>query len=409
MLKSTKINIGCGMAYRSGYLNLDSNQHSGVDLVASAEFLPLRNEIVDYIESYQVIEHFGQVTAEKVLMEWWRILRPGESLAIETVDIQGSINLVRAKNSQKIMRWLYGVEEPGMIHNRSYTFLELTDLLKKVGFTSLKRKRPQGVWQTGAMRLECAKSDNTAHYRVLNGIRNRIIDFCERHQSIYWDIQNALGQHLVESFEPQELILDVFVISPVLGSWIVDELAEKSILTASERDKWLQVANFLKSINFPGILANILMEFSRRPKEQIEAFISVRKLAKESIRAVCHNEKRTIEKIKTQPSQNDIKLFLPWEIEQRSLGYATEGIRLVAHGKVKLAVKSFVKSSKLNSDNLLAYWNLGRLHRILGNLERSEQAYKLACTLSNRKDLQEEIRSSKIVQYAVELQDVYSQ
>lgn len=403
-----KISIGCGLAYKSGLLNLDSNPESPADIIASAEFLPLRDSSCEYVESFQTIEHFGLVTAEKILIEWWHIMAPGGTLAIETVDLASSISNLRGNNPKGASSWLYGVEEMGMTHGRCYSFPEFKALLKKLGFVSIRKEKPQGVWQTGAMKITCVKSPKTHHWRFINRLRSRIIQLLERHQTLYLDIQNTLERHFAEDFNPQEFIIDALVISPDLGVLIIEELRLGDFLDTSEKKKWQSVAGFLNKVQFPGILASVLMGLSRKPREQQSAFLSVRKLGKEAIRAVCGNEMKAIDRLKAQEALNGVSFFCLWEIEQLALSYAAKAVRQFSRGNLVAAVRLFIVSSKLNSDNLWAYWNLARLHRLLGNPDRAKMAYNLASTVTTRKELQEEATSSERFNFPVEMSHVYT-
>ena len=219
------------MAYKRNHLNIDSSRDSVADLIASVEFLPFKEASCERVESYQTIEHFGIVTAEKILMEWWRVLVPGRMLCIETVDIISSANRFVKKESLEDLDWLYGVEEPGMMHGRCFSFSELKNLLKKVGFVSINRKKNLGVWQTGAMRVESNKSMKKLYFRVFNQIRSQVIDLLDHHQSLYRDIESILCRHFVKNFEPEKLIIDAIIISPGLGSLIIEKLVERNIST----------------------------------------------------------------------------------------------------------------------------------------------------------------------------------
>lgn len=335
-------------------------------------------------------------------------MAPGGTLVIETVDLASSLRNLRGNNPKEGSAWLFGVEEMGLSHGRCYSFPEFKALLKKVGFVSIRKRKPQGVWQTGAMRITCAKSPEPHHWRFFNRVRSRMIQRLERHQTLYLDIQNTLERHFAEDFNPQEFIIDALVISPDLGALIIEELLRGNFLNSTEEKKWQQVADFLNKVQFPGILASVLMDLSRKPRDQHTAFLSVRKLGKEAIRAVCGNETQVIERLKAQEALAGVSFFCLWEIEQLALSYAAKAVQQFSRGNLSAAVRLFVVSSKLNSDNLWAYWNLARLHRILGNPDRAKMAYNLANTVTARKDLQTEATSSERLNFPVEMSHVYT-
>lgn len=71
-----KLNLGCGMDIRKGYINCDITNHEGVDKVVSLEKkLQFKDNSVDEILCKYVLEHL--VTSPlKVLREFHRVLKP---------------------------------------------------------------------------------------------------------------------------------------------------------------------------------------------------------------------------------------------------------------------------------------------------------------------------------------------
>lgn len=75
-----KLNLGCGLAYRPGCLNIDSSERSVADVVADVSELPHGDNTVDEIEAMQLIEYFDLVHCRYVLAEWYRVLVPSGRL-----------------------------------------------------------------------------------------------------------------------------------------------------------------------------------------------------------------------------------------------------------------------------------------------------------------------------------------
>ena len=90
MGKSIKLNLGCGKAIRSDYINIDLEDWSKkCDLVADARDLHMfEDESVSEIFSHALLEHIPPWDTIATLAEWHRILEPGGSIQIEVPDLE---------------------------------------------------------------------------------------------------------------------------------------------------------------------------------------------------------------------------------------------------------------------------------------------------------------------------------
>jgi len=79
------VNVGSG-SNDYGVINIDIEPMPGVDLVASAEALPLRNDCCHGYILQAVLEHVGD--ADRTLREAYRVLAPGGSILIEVPFMQ---------------------------------------------------------------------------------------------------------------------------------------------------------------------------------------------------------------------------------------------------------------------------------------------------------------------------------
>ena len=81
-MAKTKLNVGCGVDYRDGFINIDgSDRLPRVDLVLdfsrdelTSHFKP---ESVDFILSNDIIEHLFHWQAVRMLTNFFTILKPG--------------------------------------------------------------------------------------------------------------------------------------------------------------------------------------------------------------------------------------------------------------------------------------------------------------------------------------------
>ena len=60
MDEKTRLNLGCGIIYKPGYINIDI-YGSVEDVTSNANDLPFISNSVDEIEAYHLIEHFDYI------------------------------------------------------------------------------------------------------------------------------------------------------------------------------------------------------------------------------------------------------------------------------------------------------------------------------------------------------------
>ncbi len=76
--EAIRLNLGCGYALQSGYVNIDNRAEVNPDLVCDVlEGLPYDDNSVDEVRAFDFLEHIpiGQVV--NVISEIWRVLKPG--------------------------------------------------------------------------------------------------------------------------------------------------------------------------------------------------------------------------------------------------------------------------------------------------------------------------------------------
>ena len=84
-----KLNLGCQIHHFPGWTNVDivgDDPNIQVEINAPAEKLPIENDSVDFIYAGHLVEHYYPDTLKLALAEWYRVLRPGGTLAILTPD-----------------------------------------------------------------------------------------------------------------------------------------------------------------------------------------------------------------------------------------------------------------------------------------------------------------------------------
>ena len=135
-----KVNLACGHFSQAGYLNIDL-YNPKADLIADVKSLPLEDNSVDEALAIHILEHFDYFGGWVALQEWYRILKPGGRIIIESPDLLGIckkfINLSEQERP-RLYSHIYGYPwEEGQAHKFAYTKTQLTWTLKTVGFKSV--------------------------------------------------------------------------------------------------------------------------------------------------------------------------------------------------------------------------------------------------------------------------------
>ena len=108
-----KLNLGCGIDIKSGWINLDSVAIPGVDVVHDIEKLPLPfgNEAFDEILAQDVLEHVDYIP---VLKDLHRILKTGGALHIRVPHFTSKNNFVDPTHKKlfSVNTWDFFVTSP---------------------------------------------------------------------------------------------------------------------------------------------------------------------------------------------------------------------------------------------------------------------------------------------------------
>lgn len=137
-----KLNLGCGLDYREGYVNVDLHHSHKVDLVSDVSWLKeIEDSSCSQAVAQDVLEHMPRAMAETALREWNRVLKINGRVRIRVpglVELSGllssSSNQTYAKQ-ERLIHFLYGTQGyEGDFHLNGFTRLTLKHDLEKAGF-----------------------------------------------------------------------------------------------------------------------------------------------------------------------------------------------------------------------------------------------------------------------------------
>lgn len=147
-LPKLKLHLACGHDYQQDYINVDLYPTDGARTDAQFDVikLPYADNTVDEIRAFHIIEHFDWFQGQRTLEEWFRVLKPGGRLWLETPDFLTSCDAF-VKGSPEFKNMLYGhffamPWIPGQTHKFLFTEDQLRMQLQWAGFKNTNRLPP---------------------------------------------------------------------------------------------------------------------------------------------------------------------------------------------------------------------------------------------------------------------------
>lgn len=172
-----KINLGCGLAVTTGWVNIDGSLNALVSTLPRplhrlayrmtganryysedeycrllrdhyfihhdlAYSIPLADGVADFVYSSHFLEHLFRKDGEKLLMESFRVLKPGGTVRVVVPDLEHTLLLYAAGEKDKMLSDNFFVEDDDSYyarHKYMYDFDMLADALKRVGFYDIRR------------------------------------------------------------------------------------------------------------------------------------------------------------------------------------------------------------------------------------------------------------------------------
>ena len=137
-----RINLGCGLDKREGFLNIDINASGDPDLVCDITNLQsLPSAYFEYAIAQDVLEHIQRLKIRNTLKEWNRILKIGGVLELQLPNVVGLLTLLTKKENkspimqEKLLQCLFGTQGyVGDFHYFGFTDILIKSLLESTGF-----------------------------------------------------------------------------------------------------------------------------------------------------------------------------------------------------------------------------------------------------------------------------------
>lgn len=137
-----KLHLGCGKKYLKGFVHVDLLKYDHIDFIAPIDDLHFaKNSSVEMIYASHVLEHVGRNSYEKVLDEWYRVLKPKGILRVAVPDFGACVqNYLATENLSELLGLLTGGQKDEHdYHKMIFDEKLLTNSLIKSGFKEVKK------------------------------------------------------------------------------------------------------------------------------------------------------------------------------------------------------------------------------------------------------------------------------
>ena len=388
-----KLNIGCGLEYKKGYVNIDAFDNTVSDRLMSATNLEFDNQTFSHVACIQLLEHLGAAKSIYALSEIYRVLKQGGSFLLETPDLVSSFkSFIKGdeNNRKMIMNWIYGLDMPGMSHKYGFPKELLERMLHEAGFIDIEivQLKPKSIHPS--LRATCKKG-NSRVYQVISQFRKALVE--EKQVNL---------DHQVEVIEKEVLIQELVqltlnagttlgerylktiveassICSPKIGRVFLDCISESELTTQDEIRDYVETLEKLDSMNFVNVLMHIFSELPIRPGQQSESYASVLKLGKQIVGKFIAKDQSAIDKItntsKKIQNYGNNDFFSSVGLEIMSNKQLALGLKAFGLDQIDNATKFIHDAIRLNRDSITAFWNLARISVLNQNTESALQYY----------------------------------
>jgi predicted SAM-dependent methyltransferase len=131
-----KLHVGCGKRFIEGYIHIDLMDYPHIDYKTSVDNLSMfKDNSVDVIYACHLLEHFKRGETEKVLKEWYRVLKKGGILRISVPDFRQIVKIYQQYDLNTILGPVMGRQDYQYnFHYMIFDFETLSHFLTTVGF-----------------------------------------------------------------------------------------------------------------------------------------------------------------------------------------------------------------------------------------------------------------------------------
>ena len=381
-----KLNLGCGIYYKPGYINIDMFESEIADEIADIRHLKYDENSVDEIEASHIIEHFDVITLPFLIAEWFRLLKPNGRLVIEAPNFnRGYLKLLTEKNMKKrnTLRFLYGVDLPGNTHKIGLTPKFLRNILISTGFINLNSVKPKSFKDQKSFRIQAQKPEKISlldKKGLITTFRSRIYNDFKEFDVLFLDSVERNCISVIENqydYDNREFFSMKNIVSMVAIFALFNAKIAKILLSLLPKVRTqtinTNILDYLEKINSPTIFLTLWKKWNKGDGELYLKFVRFQEYWTKRISKFLNSNDNFSDTFAylSNIQREDCDYFSLDLIEIKSSKLTNLGIKSFANKEYKKSYTFFKKSLKFVPNISLNNWNLARLSILL-----DERKYK---------------------------------
>lgn len=266
-----KLNIGCGLKYKKGYINIDAYDDTVADVIMNTCNLNYDDDSIDLIESFQLVENLGYMNTILAIGEWFRVLKTHSSIVIECHDVDKAFELYLNTNdhTQKalILNWIFGIIPEHNEHKFCFPSGLLRKLFIEAGFVDIMEKYHDKVFGVPSYTFIAKKPlDPNPNYLLIHKLRKRCFEELNLFKSknilnYQLDFEKSVLGHVID-FTPRdfstitfnELFINCAIYSLKSTAILVEESCRLNIISLEQAQMLLDQIHILEEHSFPTFL-----------------------------------------------------------------------------------------------------------------------------------------------------------
>lgn len=403
--RSISVNLGCGLMPRPGFINI-GRATPGADASMDPLILGFRDESVGRLEALGVVERLGLIGARFALSEWYRVLAAEGALVVESFDfLAAARNYVAGVGGERaaISASVFAVDEPGWGARFGFDLDQLQHLLSEAGFTDLRRNEHRRRPQVSTIRLEARRRldfGSLVRARFYSEVWRR--GLVSSHPAFGLEFLEEVGPALSDALridQGQRQQLDEALLSLTLWH---PEAARAAVRLVGEHMSRARLQRWRETLADPGIgdlagdLVGRLITGQPEPgrmERRVDTLLS------EGRRQIARRLEQS-RVLRPPPSGSPSRRWplSPTALRLEAAHRHALGVRKMLRGDPGGALTDLRAAAALDSNDPIAFWNLGRATAQLGWRGQALAAFEQAATAAqmtgagNNAELQRDIQ-----------------